>query len=58
MNVYRLVIQPRNNARMAKALTHIIAHPLFDSIELLRGVIVIGCALSLIFAGQALPSGL
>ena len=48
----------RDNSAMAKALTLAAAHPLFDPVELLRGVLVIGCALSLILAGQALPSGL
>ena len=43
---------------MAKAVALATAHPLFDPLELLRGVIVIGCAVSLIFAGQALPSSL
>ena len=41
---------------MAKALTLVAAYPLFDPLELLRGLLVIGCALSLILAGQALPS--
>ena len=58
MNVYALVSPARDNARMAKAFALASAHPLFDPVELLRGVIVIGCALSLILAGQALPSGL
>ncbi len=41
---------------MVKALALVNAHTLFDPVELLRGAIVIGCALSLILAGQALPS--
>ena len=43
---------------MAKALALAVAHPLWDPLELLRGALVIGCALSLILAGSALPSGL
>ena len=43
---------------MAKALALAAAHPLIDPFELLRAAMVIGCALSLILAGLALPSGL
>ena len=54
--VYALVISPRDNVSMAKALALVAARPLPDFAELLRSVMVIGCALSLILAGQALPS--
>ena len=40
---------------MARTLTLAVARPLPDPVELLRGVIVIGCALALIAAGQPLP---
>ena len=53
-----MVSRPRDNSAMAKALALVAAHPLPDFAELLRRVLVIGCALSLILAGQALPSGL
>ena len=43
---------------MAQAFAFVIVRPLPDAAELLRGAAVIGCALALIFAGQALPSGL
>ena len=43
---------------MTKALTLAAAYPLFDPLELLRAMLVIGCALSLILAGPALPLGL
>ncbi len=48
----------RDNAVMAKALALAAAHPLFDPLELLRGMLVIGCALALILVGPAQPSGL
>ena len=56
--VYALVMRPRDNSTMAKALALVAARPLPDFAELLRSVVVIGCALSLILAGQPLPSGL
>ena len=56
--LYPLVIPPRDNAVMAKALTLVASRPLPDLAELLRASLVIGSALSLILAGQALPSGL
>ena len=40
---------------MAKALTLIAARPLPQAEELLRGALVIGCALALILAGSPLP---
>ena len=43
---------------MAQALASVFVRPLPDAVELLRGAVVIGCALALIFAGQALPSAL
>jgi hypothetical protein len=43
---------------MAQALASVLIRPLPDAAELLRGVVVIGCALALILAGPALPSGL
>jgi hypothetical protein len=52
-----LVIRTRDNPRMAKALALATVQPLFDPVEVLRCVFVVGCALSLILAGQALPSG-
>ena len=51
-------MRPRDNSTMAKALALVAARPLPDFAELLRSVVVIGCALSLILAGQPLPSGL
>ena len=56
--VYALVISPRDNGSMAKALALVAARPLPDFAELLRSVMVIGCAFSLILAGPALPLGL
>ena len=41
---------------MTKALTRIAAQPLPRAEDLLRGALVIGCALALIFAGQPFPS--
>jgi len=43
---------------MAKVFPLIAARPLVDPVELLRGAVVIGCALALIFAGPFWPSGL
>ena len=43
---------------MAHALASVLVRPLPDAAEVLRGIVVIGCALALILAGPALPSGL
>ena len=56
--VYALVISPRDNGSMANALALVAARPLPHFAEVLRSGLVIGCALSLILAGQALPSSL
>jgi len=43
---------------MAKVIAYVIARPLIDPAELVRGSLVIGCALALILAGPFWPSGL
>ncbi|MEQ1494805.1 MAG: hypothetical protein ABL912_03475 [Novosphingobium sp.] len=41
---------------MARALAHAVRQPLPDAAELLRLLLVTGCAAALIAAGQALPA--
>ena len=43
---------------MAQTLSAVFVRPLPDAAELLRSAVVIGCALALILAGPAFPSGL
>ena len=43
---------------MAKAIAYLAARPLIDPAELVRGALVIGCALALILVGPLAPSGL
>ena len=43
---------------MVQALALRMVRPLPDPVELLRGAMVIGCALTLILAGPAVPLGL
>lgn len=56
--VYALITVPRDKYRMARVIAFVIARPLIDPTELVRGSLVIGCALALILAGPFLPSGL
>ena len=41
---------------MAQAIAHAFVRPLPDAADVLRGAVVIGCALALILAGPFLPS--
>lgn len=41
---------------MARTLALAVRRPLPDLVEPLRQVLVLGCALALVLAGQALPS--
>ena len=43
---------------MAHALASVLVRPIPDAAEVLRGIVVIGCALALILAGPAVPLGL
>lgn len=43
---------------MAQALASVFVFPLTEPAELLRRALVMGCALTLILAGPAIPSGL
>jgi hypothetical protein len=41
---------------MAQAIAHTLVRPLPQAADVLRGMVVIGCALALILAGPFLPS--
>lgn len=48
-----------DNADMAKVIALAVTVPrAHQALDLLRGLVVCGCALALILAGQPLPSGL
>ena len=53
-----MVIVPRDKGGMAKVIAFLIARPLVEPGELVRGSLVIACALALILAGPFWPSGL